>query len=90
MLNVKAVVADFNQGEALLGAFSMIAKTDCETDGSSAALVLSPGVILAPSSADLLQSVNISHLGNTNTTTTTGSSYKLRLMYPQQRIPKLH
>ena len=31
VLNVKAVVAAFNQEKALVGAFSMIVKTDCET-----------------------------------------------------------
>ena len=36
---MKAVVATFNQERALVGAFSLIVKTDCETDGSSAALV---------------------------------------------------
>ena len=36
---MKAVVAAFNQEKALAGAFSVIVKTDCETDGSSAALV---------------------------------------------------
>ena len=41
---MKAVVATFNQEEkALVGAFSVIMKTDCETDGSTAALVLSTG-----------------------------------------------
>ena len=34
MLNVKAVLAAFNQEKALVGAFSLIVKTDCETDGS--------------------------------------------------------
>ena len=38
VLNVKAVVAAFNQEKALVGAFSVIVKADCETDGSSAAL----------------------------------------------------
>ena len=33
-LNVKVVVASFNQEKALVGAFSVIVKTDCETDGS--------------------------------------------------------
>ena len=32
----------FNQEKALEGAFSVIIKTDCETDGSSAALVIAP------------------------------------------------
>ena len=31
---MKAVVAAFNQEEALVGAFSVIVKTDFETDGS--------------------------------------------------------
>ena len=31
---MKAVVAAFNQEKALVGAFSVIVKTDCETDGS--------------------------------------------------------
>ena len=35
---VKAVVAAFNQEKALVGNFSVIVKTDCETDGSSAVL----------------------------------------------------
>ena len=34
VLNVKAVEAAFNQEKALLGAFSVIVKTDCETDGA--------------------------------------------------------
>ena len=34
VLNVKAVVAAFNQEKALVKAFSVIVKTDCETDGS--------------------------------------------------------
>ena len=39
--NVK--VGAFNQEKALVGAFSVIVKTDCETDGSSAALVVAKG-----------------------------------------------
>ena len=31
-------VDTFNQKKALVGTFSVIVKTDCETDGSSAAL----------------------------------------------------
>ena len=31
---MKAVEAAFNQEKALVGAFSVIVKTDCETDGS--------------------------------------------------------
>ena len=37
---MKALVGTFNQEKALVGAFSVIVKTDCETDWSSAALVL--------------------------------------------------
>ena len=39
VLNVKALVGPLNQEKALKGIFSVIVKTDCETDGSSAALV---------------------------------------------------
>ena len=39
VLNKKALVGPFNQQKALVGATSVIVKTDCETDGSSAALV---------------------------------------------------
>ena len=39
VLNVKAVIATFNQEKALVGAFSVIVKTDFETDGSFTALV---------------------------------------------------
>ena len=35
---MKVVVAAFNQEKALVGAFTVIVKTDCETDGSSEAL----------------------------------------------------
>merc|ERR1711949_84386 len=34
VLNVKALVGAFNQEKALVGAFSVIVKTDCGTDGS--------------------------------------------------------
>ena len=37
-LNVKVLVGPFNQEKALVGAFSVIVKTDCETDGSFLAL----------------------------------------------------
>ena len=40
VLNVKALVGAFNQEKALVGAFSVIVKTECETDGSFAALIL--------------------------------------------------
>ena len=36
---MKAIVAAFNQEKALVGAFSVIVKTDYETDGSSAAII---------------------------------------------------
>ena len=36
---MKALVGAFNQEKSLVGAFSVIVKTDCETDGSSAALI---------------------------------------------------
>ena len=39
VLNMKALVGTFNQEKVLVGAISMIVKTGCETDGSSAALV---------------------------------------------------
>ena len=35
---MKALVGPFNQEKALVGAFSVIVKTDCETDGSFLAL----------------------------------------------------
>ena len=34
VLNVKALEGAFNQEKALVGAFSAIVKTDCETDGA--------------------------------------------------------
>ena len=34
MLKLKALVGAFNQENALVGVFSVIVKTDCETDGS--------------------------------------------------------
>ena len=36
---MKRLVGAFNQEKALVGAFSVIVKTDCETVGSSAALI---------------------------------------------------
>ena len=36
---VKVQVGPFNQEKVLVGVFSVIVKTNCETDGSSAALV---------------------------------------------------
>ena len=35
---MKALVGAFNQKKVLIGAFSVIVKTDCENDGSSEAL----------------------------------------------------
>ena len=37
---MKGLVGAFNQEKALVEAFSVIVKTDCETDGSFAALIL--------------------------------------------------
>ena len=34
VLNVKALVGAFNQEKDLVGAFPVIVKTDCETDGA--------------------------------------------------------
>ena len=34
VLNVKALVGNFNKEKVLVEAFSVIVKTDCETDGS--------------------------------------------------------
>ena len=36
---MKAIVVAFNKEKVLVGAFSVIVNTDCETDGSSAGLV---------------------------------------------------
>ena len=36
---MKALVGAFNQEKVLVGDFSVIVKTDCETDGSFTALV---------------------------------------------------
>ena len=45
VLNLKALVlGGFYQEKDLVGAFSVIVKTDCETNGSSAALFLTPRV----------------------------------------------
>ena len=54
---MKALVGTFIQKKALVGAFSVIVKTDCETDGLSAALGLGilgskeRGVVLVMSQA---------------------------------------
>ena len=37
---MKALVGTFNKEKVLVGAFSVIVKTDCEADGSSAALLV--------------------------------------------------
>ena len=39
VLNLKALVGGFYQEKDLVGAFSVIVKTDCETNGSFAALI---------------------------------------------------
>ena len=46
MWKVKALVGTFNQEKALVGAFSVIVKSDCETGGSSAALILKQSITL--------------------------------------------
>ena len=43
---MKVLVGAFYQEKTLLGAFSVIVKTDCETDGSSAALILLLGSLV--------------------------------------------
>ena len=54
---MKALVGAFNQEKALVGAFSVIVKTDCETDGSSATLFIS--YLDGKADAGLLVLVNI-------------------------------
>ena len=44
---MKALVGAFNHEKALAGAFTMIVKNDCETDGSSAALIVISNPTLA-------------------------------------------
>ena len=44
---MKELVGAFNQEKALVGAFSVIVKSDCETDGSSATLVATAAVSTA-------------------------------------------
>ena len=56
---MKALVGTFNQEKALVGAFSVIVKTDCETDGSfysNTALYLTLTLALARSGLSLLLS----------------------------------
>ena len=43
VLNVKALVGAFNQEKALVGAFSVIVKTDCETDRALHSTKYAPG-----------------------------------------------
>ena len=45
VLNVKALVGAFNQEKALVGAFSVIVKTDCETDGARHSTNLHPCIL---------------------------------------------
>ena len=61
VLNVKSLLGAFNQEKALIGAFSVIVKTDCETNGSSAALVDSP---LCPGDIHISQARAGRPLGN--------------------------
>ena len=56
---MKAVVAAFNQEKALVWAFSVIVKTDCETDGSSAALILAQSAEVWHSQGSSLHSCSI-------------------------------
>ena len=44
---MKALVGAFNQEKALVGAFSVFVKTDYETDGSSAALLVTRHMVAA-------------------------------------------
>ena len=43
---MKTLVAAFNQEKALVGGFSVIVKTDCETDGSFIALIATITLII--------------------------------------------
>ena len=44
---MKALVGAFNQEKALVGAFSVIVKTDCETDGALHSTRLEPGLTIS-------------------------------------------
>ena len=48
---MKALVGAFNQEKALVGAFSMIVKTDCETDGALHSTSINDGVLQLNSAA---------------------------------------
>ena len=50
VLNVKALVGAFNQEKALVGAFSVIVKTGCGTDGSFYSTIVDPHVHTASAS----------------------------------------
>ena len=45
VLNVKALVGAFNQEKALVGAFSVIVKTGCRTDGALHSTILDLNVL---------------------------------------------
>ena len=77
---VKAVVAAFNQEKALVGAFSVIVKTDCETDGSSAALAASYH-ITPVYQIQVLKLGNIIHLAARQFLTLLTSNQEDRLNY---------
>ena len=56
---MKALVCAFNQEKALAGAFFVNVKTDCETDGSSAALILAQSAEVWHSQGSSLHSCSI-------------------------------
>ena len=59
---MNALVGAFNQEKALVGAFSMIVKTACETDGSFAALLQTPrpGLVAQPPGGSRVPPVAVS------------------------------
>ena len=63
VLNVKALVGAFNQEKALIGAFSVIVKTDCKTDGSFYSTSLNPLAPFQLSGLDALETLLDSRLG---------------------------
>ena len=59
---MKAQIGAFNQEEALVGAFSVIVKTDFETDGSFSALLQTPrpGLVARPPGGSRVPPVAVS------------------------------
>ena len=55
---MKELVGAFNQVKALVGAFFVIVKTDCETDGSYAALFCALNCCRAPGNSTFLCSTS--------------------------------